>query len=115
MKDEGKKGIRDEKHTLYPRYVNRTASVSETKARINCTAQSTVGRLTQRIASQLMMGFSWNSSSVNWAEARNSVLLLTVQLKLHVKSYRIQRNHKQHKRKKPQGPKRPKDQKEHKE
>lgn len=81
-------------NTLYPRYVSRTASVSETKARINCTAQSTVGRFTQRMASQLMMGFSWNSSSVNWAEARNSVLLLTVQLKLHVNNLTIQQNNK---------------------
>lgn len=68
--------------TLYPRYVNSIASVNDIKAKNNCTAHNSVGRFTQVIASQLIIGRSWNSSSVKVADSRNSVLLPTVHPKL---------------------------------
>lgn len=45
-------------------------------------AHNAVGRFTHKMASQLMIGFSWNSSSVSRAERKNSVLFPTVHSKL---------------------------------
>lgn len=72
----------NKKLTLYPKYVKSKASVNDISAKNNCTPHSSTGRFTHRMASQLMMGFSWNSSSVSVADSKNSVLLPTVHAKL---------------------------------
>lgn len=68
--------------TLYPRYVNSNASANDIKAKNICTAHNSVGRFTQTIASQFIIGRSWKASSVNVDDSRNSVLFPTVQPKL---------------------------------
>lgn len=67
---------------LYPRYVSNSASVSEIRASTSWTPHNSTGRFTHRMASQLMIGRSWNSSSVSEADWKNSVLFPTVHPKL---------------------------------